>query len=793
MTKCCWTGLSLPSFSLGEGCMEIVFKNEKCEKPEVSFILLDWSCRESFHMFHYLDRQTVSRDQYEIIWIEYYGRKSPDLAALLFESEKLGRPPPIDQWIVMNIPDNVYYHKHLMYNVGIVASHGRIVTICDSDVMVRSTLVSSIIDAFDKENNSDCEAQTGIVLHLDEVRSVSRKYYPFSYPSFEDIESNECINWKGNTTTGLLEKENPLHVLNYGACMSALREDLIAVGGADEHHDYLGHVCGPYELTFRLVNAGKKEVWHQSEFLYHTWHPGTDGYNNFIGPNDGKNMSTTALAIKKTGRIQPLLENPAIRMLRQKDETPALESLLSSSIQKDLVKSWTISETQMLISLGKSAFNRADYDEAINCWNKVFAKLPKDGEIQSDLGWAHYFKKNYEESIRQFDEAIRLKPGNRQALRGRGWSLLQDKHYEEAVRAFSEALKNTTSEMPLHEKNTLWIDLGWAHYYKSNYKEALRTFDEVLISCPSDGRSLCGRGWVQIQGHRYEEAIRDFNKALESVTSLDKNTCQEIFRGRAWAKYHVSRFPEALENFSKALENSDPQDKDLLQDLLQGTLRACAKNGDFDQAVERFKKILEGLPQQIRIGLEGMLKGRNDNLSLKETLLSELGWAHYFKADYKEALRAFDETIKINPSNCRALSGRGWANIQRGRNYDSLMDLNKAIENTDSGDRNGMQETLRGRGLAHYLLGHYHEAIIDFNQAMEYSDKKYRDTLQQILLLRGKAYYCANMEKEALEDFRKAKNDFSQNAFIMKVRLVLTVYGSIIKQRIRSIITKVTV
>src|SRR4030043_18698 len=68
-------------------------------------------------------------------------------------------------------------------------------------------------------------------------------------------------------------------------------------------------------MTFRLVNAGKKEVWHQEEFIYHTWHPGTDGMGNYLGPHDGRNVSTTALKARITGRVMPLVENPAIRML----------------------------------------------------------------------------------------------------------------------------------------------------------------------------------------------------------------------------------------------------------------------------------------------------------------------------------------------------------------------------------------------------------------------------------------------------------------------------------------------
>lgn len=226
--------------------------------------------------------------------------------------KKLGIPPIVDQWIVVDMPKNTYYHKHLMYNIGTLVARGKIATFCDSDAIVKPTFIESIIESFDEDSN--------IVLHMDEARNNGSRFYPFNYPSIEEVVDEGCINWKDGKTTGLLDRVDPLHTLNCGACTSALREDLINIGGADEHIDYLGHICGPYEMTFRLVNAGKKEVWHPNEFLYHVWHPGQAGHGNYLGPHDGEYMSTTALQCLKTQRLLPLVKNSAIRMPRVETE-----------------------------------------------------------------------------------------------------------------------------------------------------------------------------------------------------------------------------------------------------------------------------------------------------------------------------------------------------------------------------------------------------------------------------------------------------------------------------------------
>jgi hypothetical protein len=103
---------------------------------------------------------------------------------------------------------------------------------------------------------------------------------------------------------------------------------------------YLGHICGPYEMTFRLVNAGKQEVWHQEELLYHVWHPGQAGSNDFLGPHDGQHMSTTALQSRFSKRVLPFVENPSIRILRLKQKDVLQEGLISHAVSKERIGDW---------------------------------------------------------------------------------------------------------------------------------------------------------------------------------------------------------------------------------------------------------------------------------------------------------------------------------------------------------------------------------------------------------------------------------------------------------------------
>jgi hypothetical protein len=299
-------------------------------RPKVSVILIDWGVRESFHALHYLNRQTAPRDDYELIWIEFYDRKPQGLRDLVAACSG----PVLDKWLVLGYPNDVIFHKHRCYNIGILAAAGEVCVICDSDAIFRPTFIENLIHAFEETPEA--------VIHVDQVRNTDRRFYPFNYPDIREIVGPGCFNWRGTVTAGVGELADRIHKANYGACMAARRRDLLAVGGADEHLDYLGYVCGPYDLTFRLVNYyGRDERWLRNEYLYHVWHPNESGVNtDYQGPHDGKFMSLRALDARASFRVRPWRLNPWIALARR-GRRVGLEVLLPELAERD-EPSWRI-------------------------------------------------------------------------------------------------------------------------------------------------------------------------------------------------------------------------------------------------------------------------------------------------------------------------------------------------------------------------------------------------------------------------------------------------------------------
>jgi hypothetical protein len=262
--------------------------------PKVSIILLDWSCRESLHTLEWLERQDIPRDQYELIWIELYDRVLPEA---LEHAD-----------VVVTLGQKGLYHKHIGYNVGLMLARGEIVTICDSDAVFPADFVRSIVTSF---CNPETDERRSLVLMHHELRTSQT--YPESLSSAEELKSRSRWQWWDITP-------------NAGACMSVLRKDALRFGGCDECPSYRGYLCGPYDLGWRLVNAGIPEVWHDlSTVIWHFAHPDPIGVNGFapsvrrLFENSYPHVDLHALTAVEhfsTGRILPKRENPEIHALR---------------------------------------------------------------------------------------------------------------------------------------------------------------------------------------------------------------------------------------------------------------------------------------------------------------------------------------------------------------------------------------------------------------------------------------------------------------------------------------------
>jgi len=280
--------------------------NYALDTPRLSIVLLDWNCRERFEALGWLAKQTVPRDQYELIWVELYDRVVPEVME------------GADVLICCN--QKGVYHKHVGYNIGMLQARGELITICDSDAVFPRDFVESVFLQFYTEGRA--EPRPLVLMHY-EGRSWLE--YPDGLADVEDLKRTDEWIWWG------------LHP-NVGACMTVRLVDAVRYGGFDEHESYRGYLCGPYDLGWRLVNAGIAEYWHPpSTMLWHFAHPDPIGVQGILPSLSHLREMThahvdlhawTAVEAFSAGRMLPHQEN--MMVFRRRMRTRSIGSEFES-------------------------------------------------------------------------------------------------------------------------------------------------------------------------------------------------------------------------------------------------------------------------------------------------------------------------------------------------------------------------------------------------------------------------------------------------------------------------------
>lgn len=269
-------------------------ENPRTAKPRLSLILLDWSCRERFDPLHWLNQQDCQREDLELVWVELHDRVMPEALELAD--------------VVITCGQHGMYHKHVGYNAGMLLARGDLVCICDSDAVFPSDFVASVLRFFYPEGDEK-PAREAVLMHYEGRTSIE---YPPKL-RFADELKEPNWHWWG------------LHP-NVGACMTVPRDLAIRFGGFDEHKSYAGYLCGPYDLGWRLVNAGFPEVWEPySTMLWHFAHPDPIGTQGILPNFSNLRQMTyahvdlhswTAVEMFSSGRMLPLQENSEIFHMR---------------------------------------------------------------------------------------------------------------------------------------------------------------------------------------------------------------------------------------------------------------------------------------------------------------------------------------------------------------------------------------------------------------------------------------------------------------------------------------------
>lgn len=127
----------------------------------------------------------------------------------------------------------------------------------------------------------------------------------------------------------------------------------------------------------------------------------------------------------------------------------------------------------------------------------------------------------------------------------------------------------------------------------------------------------------------------------------------------------------------------------------------------------------------------------------KANLLIDEGDRLLEEGSYLEAVRAYEEAIKIDPNISEAWNNKGYALDELGKYQEAIKAYNQALKINPNNS-----ETINNKGVALFNLGKYQEALEFYDQVIDPNDS---DTYYN----KGEALYKLGRYQDAFESFDK--------------------------------------
>ncbi|ABV50050.1 Hypothetical protein P9215_04341 [Prochlorococcus marinus str. MIT 9215] len=312
---------------------------------------------------------------------------------------------------------------------------------------------------------------------------------------------------------------------------------------------------------------------------------------------------------------------------------------------------------------------------------------------------------------------------------------------------------------------------GDKNFSVKNYETSIEDYTKAIIKNPKFGRAYNNRGNSKLALGDFNGALSDYLEGTKVEPLLPHN-----FHNIGRAYFQLQEYKKSIDYFSKAIELKDNSLKSESY-RLRGF---CKINLNLsNEALDDLKKSLEIDPNNIEsIGCIAYAKW-------------QLGHVH-------ESLIAANKAIRLD-SECKiALLARGICRGELNKNYEAIVDLNKALSDflipigflargTLWQELNNHEKAIDdftsalniepklftayfNRAESQIMIGEYEKALIDINKAIDF-EKDDGDYFYR----RGFIKTYLKQNKEAKKDFLKAEELGNRNATHVLSKKELTI------------------
>ncbi len=344
---------------------------------------------------------------------------------------------------------------------------------------------------------------------------------------------------------------------------------------------------------------------------------------------------------------------------------------------------------EVYFKLGQVYYAKKDYPSAIGYFEKVVAKKPDFADAREYLGDIYDRRGNADKAVENYIRVVKVNPNNMHAQFQLGLNYAKQKEYDKMIAAYKKAINIDPNFADAH------YNLGMAYYYRNMYEDAIAEFQTAIKLNPNDAASYSllaqtkttayeshlSKGSAFLTGDDFLQARDELQAALaikpgDSEVQKYLDIANESIRKAVPARLEQAKKDFGDKKYSEAYNawdfvlkadpaNSEARDgmsgieKNLGELVTAREVKAkdFEKQGRFDEAITEYSGILKIAPKSRAPELEGKISSLMLKIGGKvKTLLAAAEEANTAK-QYKKALEKYNEVLKYDEKNGRALNG----------------------------------------------------------------------------------------------------------------------------------------
>lgn len=276
-----------------------------------------------------------------------------------------------------------------------------------------------------------------------------------------------------------------------------------------------------------------------------------------------------------------------------------------------------------------------------------------------------------------------------------------------------------------------WLSYGNKLLRSQKYEKAVDAFERAIQIKPDLYQAWYARGRSQRLQQKYKEAVESFNKATAYNPTYDP-----AWRELGDTLFALNRYEEARQALEKVISLKPDEFM-----AYRGLCNVLSELGNYPKAIKACDQALKINPQPLQYILRGEI--------------------HTSMGDTTEAIKDFNQALRLQPDNPFAYRRRGVARSSEENYTTALEDLNKAI--TLQPDN---AYAYVDRGSVHAMMGNQKAFTEDFNKAL-----RLQPDSAAIYNKRGTARSILQDDKGAIEDYTAAIRFAPESAYIYYKKL----------------------